>query len=117
MLRRCLEHDQHTVTLVRDGPTAIEQWRRCEPDLVILDVLIPETNGLEVCRIFRRESDVLILILTARTDEADLLRGLDLGADDYMIKPYSPRELTARIRNLLRRASRPVESGDGVLRV
>jgi DNA-binding response OmpR family regulator len=106
VVRRYLEQDGHSVTLVRDGRAAIDEVRLQAPDLVVLDVMMPEIDGHQVCRILRRESDVLILMLTARSTEEDLLRGLELGADDYLTKPYSPRELTARVRTLLRRAGR-----------
>jgi DNA-binding response OmpR family regulator len=113
VIRRYLEQDGHSVTLVRDGRRALDETRRLQPDLVVLDVMMPEVDGLEVCRVLRHESDVLVLILTARSTEDDLLKGLELGADDYLTKPYSPRELTARVRTLLRR--RPPE--DDVLTV
>ncbi|MEZ0091948.1 response regulator transcription factor [Streptacidiphilus sp. EB129] len=98
-----LESEGHTVVVVHDGRAALDQARRRRPDLLVLDVMMPVVDGLDVCRVLRAESDLPILMLTARTTEADLLLGLDLGADDYMTKPYSPRELMARIRTLLRR--------------
>ena len=82
------------------------------PELVILDVMLPQLDGFEVCRILRRESDVPILMLTARGEEIDRVVGLELGADDYVTKPFSIRELMARVRNLLRRATRSVGSDD-----
>ncbi|MFD3519822.1 response regulator transcription factor [Streptomyces sp. NPDC058653] len=107
LVRRYLEHEGHTVTVVGDGRAALEEVRRGEPDLLVLDVMMPRTDGLDVVRILRAESrDVLVLMLTARSTEDDLLLGLDLGADDYMTKPVSPRELTARVRTLLRRNRR-----------
>jgi DNA-binding response OmpR family regulator len=106
VIRRYLEHDGHHTTVVRDGRAALTEARRIRPDLVVLDVMMPVVDGLEVCRVLRRESDVLVLMLTARATEADLLRGLEVGADDYLTKPYSPRELIARVRTLLRRAGR-----------
>jgi DNA-binding response OmpR family regulator len=107
VIRRYLEQDGHTTTVVRDGRAALEAIRRERPDLVVLDVMMPHTDGLEVCRVLRRESDVPVLMLTARSTEDDLLVGLETGADDYLTKPYSPRELVARVRTLLRRAGRP----------
>lgn len=104
VIRRYLEHEGHTAVVVHDGRAAIDQARRRPPDLLVLDVMMPVVDGLQVCRTLRRESDLPILVLTARTAEEDLLRGLGLGADDYMTKPYSARELMARIRTLLRRA-------------
>jgi two-component system, OmpR family, response regulator MtrA len=103
VLRRYLAAEGHDAVVVHDGRAALEQARREPPDLLVLDVMMPGLDGLNVCRILRQESDVLVLMLTARTEEDDLLRGLDLGADDYMTKPYSPRELMARVRTLLRR--------------
>lgn len=104
LLRVYLEHEGHSVTVVHDGRAALEELRRDPPHLLVLDVMMPKVDGLDVCRILRRESDLPVLMLTARCTEDDLLLGLDLGADDYMSKPYSPRELTARVRTLLRRA-------------
>ncbi|GIF70335.1 DNA-binding response regulator [Asanoa ishikariensis] len=106
LARRYLERDGHTVVVVPDGRAALEQIRRHPPALVVLDVMMPGVDGLDVCRILRQESDVPVLMLTARSTEDDLLLGLDLGADDYMTKPYSPRELVARVRTLLRRGQR-----------
>ncbi|ONI86916.1 DNA-binding response regulator [Actinosynnema sp. ALI-1.44] len=103
VLRRYLLAEGHTVVLASDGRAAIDYVRAHRPDLLVLDVMMPGVDGMDVCRILRRESDVLVLMLTARTSEDDLLLGLDLGADDYMTKPYSPRELTTRVRTLLRR--------------
>jgi DNA-binding response OmpR family regulator len=106
LVRRCLVSEGHTVHLVHDGRSAIDEARRLRPGLLILDVMLPRVDGLDVCRILRGESDLPVLMLTARSTEDDLLLGLDLGADDYMTKPYSPRELMARVRVLLRRAQR-----------
>lgn len=88
-----------------DGRTALEIIQRERPDLILLDLMLPEIDGLEVCRRIRRTSDVPIIMLTARVEEADTLIGLELGADDYIAKPFSPREVVARARALLRRAS------------
>ncbi|MEU6223081.1 response regulator transcription factor [Streptomyces sp. NPDC047042] len=107
LVRRYLEHEGHTVTVVEDGRAALEAVRHQEPDLVVLDVMMPRADGLDVVRILRAERrEVPVLMLTARSTEDDLLLGLDLGADDYMTKPFSPRELTARVRTLLRRNRR-----------
>jgi two-component system, OmpR family, alkaline phosphatase synthesis response regulator PhoP len=86
-----------------DGPTGLALSRRIQPDLVVLDLMLPGMDGLDVCRELRRESNVPIIMLTARVEEADKLIGLELGADDYMTKPFSPRELVARVRTVLRR--------------
>lgn len=104
VLRRYLVAEGHEVLVVHDGRTALAEARARTPALLVLDVMMPGLDGLSLCRILRRESDVPILVLTARTSEDDLLTGLDLGADDYLTKPYSPRELLARTRALLRRS-------------
>ncbi|MFB7211358.1 response regulator transcription factor [Streptomyces sp. NPDC056255] len=104
LIRIYLEREGNEVQVVSDGRSAVDRARTSRPDLIVLDVMMPHVDGLDVCRILRTESQVPILLLTARTTEEDMLLGLDLGADDYMAKPYSPRELTARVRALLRRA-------------
>jgi two-component system response regulator MtrA len=106
-----LTAEGHSVTVVHDGAIALARAREQQPDLLVLDVMLPGMDGLDVCRALRAESEVPILVLTARSSEYDLVRGLDFGADDYLTKPYSPRELTARVRTLLRRA-RPRELAD-----
>lgn len=93
------------VVTAYDGRAALEHFRRERPDLVILDLMMPELDGLEVCRRIRRESAVPIIMLTARVEETDTLIGLELGADDYIAKPFRAREVVARARALLRRAS------------
>jgi DNA-binding response OmpR family regulator len=95
------------VAVAHDGRQALEAARARRPDLVVLDVMLPEVDGLSVCRTLREEGDVPVILLTARTTEEDKLRGLDLGADDYVTKPFSPRELVARVRAVLRRAGPP----------
>ena len=87
-----------------DGRQALLDWREWEPDLIVLDLMLPGTGGLEVCRSIRTESPVPIIMLTARGEEADRIVGLELGADDYMVKPFSPRELVARVKSVLRRS-------------
>ncbi|MCO5997665.1 response regulator transcription factor [Actinoallomurus rhizosphaericola] len=115
LLCRYLQREGHTVIAVHDGRAAIDEARMRRPDLVLLDVMMPGVDGLDVCRVLRAESEVPVLMLTARSTEDDLLIGLDLGADDYVTKPYSPRELMARVRTLLRRTRRG--SGEQVYRV
>ncbi|GIE74071.1 DNA-binding response regulator [Actinoplanes philippinensis] len=105
-IRRYLVADGHDAAVVHDGRAALDVARRDRPDLIVLDVMMPGLDGLHVCRTLREESDVLVLMLTARSTENDMLLGLELGADDYLTKPVSPRELVARVRTLLRRASR-----------
>ncbi|MCI0485961.1 MAG: response regulator transcription factor [Blastocatellia bacterium] len=99
-----LEHAGFAVAIAYNGREALEQARAHLQDLIVLDLMLPEIGGLDVCRILRAESDVPIIMLTARTTEEDKLRGLDLGADDYVSKPFSPRELVARVRAVLRRS-------------
>ena len=103
MLKLYLEREGHSVIVAEDGLAAVEAIRRRSPDLVLLDMMMPELDGLDVCRVVRAESDVPIIMITARNDEDDMLRRLDLGADDYITKPYRPRELVARVRAMLRR--------------
>jgi len=92
------------VTTAADGQSALAAARREKPDLIILDLMLPQLDGREVCKILRRESDVPIIMLTALAEEIDQVTGLEIGADDYITKPFSPRALTARIRALLRRS-------------
>jgi DNA-binding response OmpR family regulator len=103
-LRLYLEHAGYEVAAAADGQRALAVARSFRPDLVVLDVMLPKGDGLAVCRALRAESEVPILFLTARATEEDRLEGLDLGADDYVTKPFSPRELVARVRAILRRA-------------
>lgn len=118
LVRRYLEREGHTVAVVHDGRAAIDEVRRRPPDLLVLDVMMPRVDGLGVTRVLRGGNGpavgIPILMLTARSTEDDLLLGLDLGADDYLTKPYSPRELMARVRTLLRRSQgthHPVAEG------
>jgi DNA-binding response OmpR family regulator len=99
-----LEREGHMVVWAATGEDALEAFDRRRPDLVVLDLNLPGISGEEVCRRIRAGSDVPIIMLTARDAEEDLVKGLELGADDYLTKPFSPRELTARVRALLRRA-------------
>jgi DNA-binding response OmpR family regulator len=101
-----LRAEGFAVQVAGDGPSAVEAARRTPPDAIVLDVMLPGFDGLEVCRRIQAERPVPILMLTARDDETDLLVGLAVGADDYLTKPFSMRELTARVHALLRRASR-----------
>ncbi len=98
-----LERDGYTVVTAADGAQALSAFRQDAPDLIVLDLMLPELSGTEVCRIIRRESQVPILMLTARDSEIDKVVGLELGADDYVTKPFSLPELQARVRALLRR--------------
>ncbi|HEX5522625.1 MAG TPA: response regulator transcription factor [Pedococcus sp.] len=98
-----LEREGFEVTLSHDGLDAVQRAREVDPDIVVLDLGLPGQDGVEVCRQLRTFSDAYVVILTARTDEVDTLVGLSVGADDYMTKPFSPRELVARLRAMLRR--------------
>jgi DNA-binding response OmpR family regulator len=104
LMRLYFERDGYAVAVVHNGRDAIDEARRRRPDLVILDLMLPGVDGLDVCRVLRAESAVPIIVVTARTAEADTLLALDLGADDYLTKPVRPRELVARARAVLRRA-------------
>jgi len=106
-LAEALEEDGFTVDQAADGRSALEQFRRAQPDLLLLDLMLPELSGLEVTRQVRAESSVPIVMLTARDAEVDKVVGLELGADDYVTKPFSLRELSARIRAVLRRFDGP----------
>ncbi|HEV8632937.1 MAG TPA: response regulator transcription factor [Chloroflexota bacterium] len=101
-----LRREGHEVVIARDGAAALEQAQRAAPDLVLLDVMLPKLDGFEVCRALRRSSMVPILLLTAKDSEIDKVVGLEIGADDYITKPFSMRELLARVKAQLRRSSR-----------
>ncbi len=111
-LAESLESEGFRVLQAGEGPSALQMFRAHRPDLILLDLMLPELSGVEVCRIVRQESDVPILMLTAKDSEVDKVVGLELGADDYVTKPFSLRELLARIRALLRRTEQttPVEA-------
>ena len=109
-LRYNLEHEGYDVLTAPDGGSGLETARAALPDLVILDVMLPNLDGLEVCRILRRETDVPILMLTAKGEEIDRVVGLEIGADDYVTKPFSMRELMARVRAMLRRPRKTAAS-------
>ena len=114
LVRLYLEKDGYRVLCAYDGQQALELARHKQPDLLVVDLMLPKVDGLDLCRILRAETGVPIILLTARTTEEDKLLGLDLGADDYVTKPFSPRELLARIRAVLRRAGAeagPAEPG------
>ena len=116
LVRDYLEHGGFAVLSAGDGPTALRIARTQHPDLVILDLGLPGLDGLDVTRSLRRDGAVPIIMLTARDDESDKLVGLELGADDYMTKPFSPKELVARVRAVLRRVE-GLEAAADVIRV
>jgi len=103
LARDYLEHAGFTVLAASDGPAALHAARSSKPDLIVLDLGLPQIDGLDVTRSIRKDSDVPIIMLTARSEETDKLIGLELGADDYLTKPFSPKELVARVRTVLRR--------------
>ncbi len=107
-----LEREGYRVDSAVDGAQALEQIQELEPSLVVLDLMLPEVDGFEVCRQTRAHSDVPIIMLTARDDDVDKIVGLELGADDYLTKPFNPRELVARIKAILRRADRSPRPND-----
>ena len=110
VVRRYLEEAGYAVTEAGDGVRALEEVAEHEPDLVVLDVMIPGPDGLSVLRDVRRDRDVPVILLTARDEEVDRISGLEFGADDYVVKPFSPRELVARVRTVLRRAAPPTDT-------
>jgi len=99
-----LQKEGYTVITASDGPAALETIQKHHPNLVVLDVMLPNMSGFDVCRRLRAESDVPILMLTARSEDVDKIVGLELGADDYLTKPFNPREMVARVKAILRRA-------------
>ena len=117
LAREYLEHAGFAVLVAGEGRSALALARSRRPDLVVLDLGLPGLDGLDVARALRRDSDVPILMLTARTDEADRIVGLELGADDYVTKPFSPRELVARVRAILRRTEIAMTLADAPIRV
>ncbi|PPF13579.1 DNA-binding response regulator [Rathayibacter sp. AY1G1] len=105
MIGIVLRADGYDVSFCADGSGALEAFRRARPDLVLLDLMLPGIDGIEVCRAIRAESGVPVIMLTAKSDTSDVVQGLESGADDYMVKPFDPKELVARIRTRLRPAT------------
>ncbi len=118
VVARYLVRDGFEVETARDGEGGLALARSWSPDLVVLDLMLPGIDGLEVCRALRKEGDTPIVMLTARGEETDRIVGLELGADDYVVKPFSPRELVARVRSVLRRTAtqKPAEGSRDVLK-
>ncbi len=110
--RLYLENEGYRVEAAHDGLEALRQFRSLQPALIVLDLMLPDMDGWEVCTKIRATSDVPIIMLTARTDDVDKIVGLELGADDYMTKPYNPRELVARVKAVLRRGSPPAPTAE-----
>ena len=117
VVERYLLREGYVVAVAKDGEESLRLVRAWGPDLVVLDLMLPGLDGLEVCRRLRSVDQLPIIMLTARGEETDRVVGLELGADDYVVKPFSPRELVARVRSVLRRAAAgPDQTGGGVLR-
>ena len=110
IVTRYLERDGLNVRSAADGAAALLEFENNPPDLVVLDVMLPHVNGLDVLSEVRRRGEVPVILLTANGEESDRVRGLDLGADDYVVKPFSPRELSARVRSVLRRSATTTDS-------
>lgn len=105
LIKDYLEEEKFNVTICHDGKEAVEQFRRHQPHLVVLDIMLPNLDGMEVCRIIRSESTVPIIMLSAKKTEVDKILGLGLGADDYVVKPFSPGEVVARVKAQLRQST------------
>jgi DNA-binding response OmpR family regulator len=114
LVKAYFEKDSFATFLAHDGFQALQQMRDRKPDIIVLDVMLPGLDGWEVCRRIRRESDVPIIMLTARDEETDRLIGLEIGADDYVTKPFSPREVVARAKVILRRAHKAVVKSEAI---
>jgi two-component system, OmpR family, alkaline phosphatase synthesis response regulator PhoP len=117
LLKDYLENAGYLVRLARDGKAALDSAKAYPPDLIVLDLGLPELDGLDVTRQFRKSSNAPIIMLTARADESDKLVGLELGADDYMTKPFSPKELVARVRAVFRRMETYSQAGVEVIHI
>ena len=117
VVSKYLRLEGYDVYTAANGRMALEEYQRLAPDLMILDLMLPEVDGWEVCRRIRAQSNVPIIMLTARGEEADTVLGLGLGADDYVSKPFSPRELIARVKAVLRRHEAPGKMSTETLRV
>jgi DNA-binding response OmpR family regulator len=111
LVRLYLETEGYSVVTAADGEKALEMYERHDPDLVVLDLMLPRMDGFEVCRELRRRGDVPILMLTARSEDVDAIVGLELGADDYVTKPFNPRALVARVKAILRRTDATAKGG------
>jgi len=115
LIKAYLVKDGYDVVIAADGKSAIDQAQRYKPDLILLDLNLPELDGLEVCRAIRKQSNVPIIMLTARDEEVDKIVGLEMGADDYVTKPFSPRELAARVSAVLRRYREGLQQGEQII--
>jgi len=115
LIKAYLVKDGYDVIIAGDGRNAIEQAQLYKPDLILLDLNLPELDGLEVCRTIRKQSNVPIIMLTARDEEVDKVVGLEIGADDYITKPFSPREMAARVSAVLRRYREGLKKGEQIV--
>lgn len=115
VVRSYMEHSGYEAYYAYDGRNALTMFQEIGPDLIILDLMLPDISGEDVCKIIRRESMVPIIMLTAKVEEEDILKGLDIGADDYLTKPFSPRQLVARVAAVLRRVSVDQESINDIM--
>lgn len=110
LLQKYLSNEDFHTQVFDDGALALESLLKTPPDLVLLDLMLPGLDGLSVCREFRKQSNIPVIMITARVEEIDRLLGLEIGADDYICKPFSPREVVARVKAVLRRTSKPAEN-------
>ena len=117
LIKLYLEKENFRVTLFDSGKNVLEEFKNQKPDLLVLDIMIPETDGLELCREIRKTSEVPIVFVSARDEEFDRVLGLELGGDDYLSKPFSPRELMVRIRNIFKRLEQAVHSQEAFVKV
>jgi DNA-binding response OmpR family regulator len=113
VVQRYLARDGYDVRTAADGEAALRVFREWTPQLIVLDLMLPKVDGIEACRAIRRSSKVPVIMLTARGDEVDRIQGLETGADDYVVKPFSPRELVARVKTVLRRADTGQDAAAG----
>ncbi|MFD0826908.1 response regulator transcription factor [Neobacillus sp. M.A.Huq-85] len=117
ILQKYIENEGYKLTLFSDGRFVYEEMLRLKPDLLIIDIMMPHVDGLELCKRIRKQSEIPIIFISARDSEFDRILGLELGGDDYLTKPFSPRELMVRIKNIFKRMERTSESGQAILKV
>ena len=115
LIKLYLEKESYRVTLFDSGRDVVEAFKNQKPDLLVLDIMLPESDGLELCREIRKTSDVPIVFVSARDEEFDRILGLELGGDDYLSKPFSPRELMVRIKNIFKRLEKKVNSEEALI--
>ncbi|MBI0577833.1 response regulator transcription factor [Neobacillus cucumis] len=117
ILQKYIENEGYKLTLFSDGRFVYEEMLRLKPDLLIIDIMLPHVDGLELCKRIRKQSEIPIIFISARDSEFDRILGLELGGDDYLTKPFSPRELMVRIKNIFKRMERTSGSGQAILKV